>query len=157
MAANDFLYANPANLVTFPDNHDMSRFYTQVGFDRSLLELGLAYVSTFRGIPQIYYGTEVLMANPADNDDHGIIRSDFPGGWVEDRVSAFSGLGLSKEQRETQGFVKKLLNWRKQNEVIHKGKLVHYFPEDGVYVYFRVLGAKKVMVLLNRNETNTVY
>jgi glycosidase len=149
--ANDFLYADPFNLVIFLDNHDMSRFYTQVGEDYGLFKLGLAYVLTMRGIPQIYYGTEILMANP-ESRRHGIIRSDFPGGWKTDAVNAFTGEGLNSRQKEAKDYLKKLLNWRKSSPVIHNGKVGHYVPENGVYVYFRYKNKKKVMVVLNKKE-----
>jgi glycosidase len=151
MLANDFLYADPFNLVIFLDNHDMSRFYTQVREDYGLFKLGLAYVLTMRGIPQIYYGTEILMANP-ESRRHGIIRSDFPGGWKTDTVNAFKSEGLTARQQEAKGYLKKLLNWRKNSSVIHNGKLVHYVPENGIYVYFRYKNKKKVMVILNKKE-----
>lgn len=89
MLANDFLYPDPGSLVVFPDNHDMSRFYMQVGEDVGLLKMGLAFFLTTRGVPQLYYGTEVLMTHPGDS--HGDIRSDFPGGWDGDSINAFTG------------------------------------------------------------------
>ncbi len=153
MLANDFLYADPHNLVIFPDNHDMSRIYTQLNEDPVLLKMALGYILTMRGIPQIYYGTEVLMKNP-DTEDHGVIRTDFPGGWNGDKENAFTG-NISKEQLEIQAFVKKLLNWRKTANVIHEGELKHYAPEDGVYVYFRYNEEDKVMVILNKNQNET--
>jgi len=151
MLANDFLYADPFSLVIFLDNHDMSRFYTQVGGDYGLFKLGLAYVLTMRGIPQIYYGTEILMANPKSKI-HGIIRSDFPGGWKTDTVNAVTGEGLTTRQQEAKDYLKKLLNWRQNSPVIHNGKVTHYAPENGIYVYFRYTNKKKVMVVLNKNE-----
>ena len=154
MLALDFLYADPFNLVVFPDNHDMSRWYSQVNEDFGLFKLGLAYVLTTRGIPQIYYGTEVLLANPG-TDSHGIIRSDFPGGWAGDKVNAFTGQGLTDKQKEAMAFIKKLATWRKGAEVIHHGKLMHYVPEEGVYVFFRYNEKDKVMVVLNANEAPT--
>lgn len=150
MLANDFLYADPFNLVTFPDNHDVSRFFTQVNEDYNLFKLGIAYYLTMRGIPQIYYGTEVLMTSPKHRDD-GLVRADFPGGWQGDKVNAFTRKGLTTQQKEAQMFCKKLLNWRKNNPVIHKGKLRHYAPKQGVYVYFRHYQGKKVMVVLSKN------
>ena len=150
MLAQDFLYADPSILVTFPDNHDMSRFYTQVNEDFGLFKLGIAYVLTMRGVPQLYYGTEVLMTNPG-TEDHGIIRSDFPGGWAGDKVNAFTGQGLTAQQQEAMAFIKRLTTWRKTAEVIHHGKLLHYMPEDGAYVYFRYNDNAKVMVVLNKN------
>lgn len=154
MLAQDFLYPDPYNLVVFPDNHDMSRWYTQVNEDFGFFKLGLAYVLTTRGIPQIYYGTEVLMANPG-TDNHGIIRSDFPGGWAGDKVNAFTGQGLTEKQKLALAFTKKLASWRKNAEVIHTGKLAHYVPEKGVYAFFRYNDTDKVMVILNANEAPT--
>lgn len=151
--ANDFLYPNPSNLVVFPDNHDMPRFYTQVGNNKDLLKIGLAFYLTTRGIPQIYYGTEMLLTG----NTHGQVRCDFPGGWENDYVNAFTGKGLNPEQDEVKDFLKKLLNWRKNSPVIANGKLMHYAPKDGIYVYFRYSDDKKVMVILNKNdEASTV-
>ena len=151
--ANDFLYPDPDNLVVFPDNHDMSRFYMQVGMDVDLFKTGIVYILTTRGIPQIFYGTEILMTHTESNS-HGDIRKDFPGGWEGDEKNAFSGKGLSKKEIRIQDFFRKLLNWRKENPVIHTGKLTHFVPENGVYVYFRYNDKKKVMIILNKNEKN---
>ena len=151
MLANDFLYADPSNLVVFPDNHDMDRFFAQVNQDINLFRLGISFILTTRGIPQIYYGTELLMTNPG-NGDHGLIREDFPGGWPNDPVNAMTGKGLTAEQKETKKFFKTLLQWRKDNAAIHNGKLMHYAPDNGIYVYFRYLGDQKVMVVLSKNE-----
>lgn len=147
--ANDFLYPDPDNLVVFPDNHDMSRFYVQVGEDAGLLKMGLAYFLTTRGIPQIYYGTEVLMRH--DGGEHGNIRADFPGGWAGDKVNAFTGAGLTDQQKEMQEYVSKIQNWRKNKTVIHAGKLMHFAPENGIYTYFRYNDNEAVMVVLNKN------
>ncbi|TAK31748.1 MAG: alpha-amlyase [Saprospiraceae bacterium] len=152
MLALDFVYPNPENLVTFPDNHDMSRFFTQVNEDFNLFKLGLTFILTTRGVPQIYYGTEILMKNPGTTD-HGIIRSDFPGGWAADTVNAFTGEGLTSQQKEATIFLKKLLQWRKNTSAVQTGKLTHFEPKDGVYVYFRYDEQQKVMVILNKNES----
>lgn len=149
--ANDFSYADPSNLVVFPDNHDMSRFYTQVNEDMDMFKLGLAYYTTIRGIPQFYYGTEVLMSNPG-TEEHGIIRSDFPGGWAGDANSAFTGAGMSAEQKATQAFFKTLLNWRKTSEAVHYGQLKHYNPKQDIYVLFRYTAHDKVMTILSKND-----
>ncbi len=151
MLAQDFLYPDPSELVVFPDNHDMSRVFTQLNEDYGLFQLAIAFVLTTRGVPQIYYGTEILMKNPGTSD-HGIIRSDFPGGWEGDQVNAFTGKGLTNQQKEAQTFTKKLLQWRKNAPVIHHGKLTHFLPQNGVYVYFRYDDTDKVMVILNKNE-----
>jgi glycosidase len=151
MLANDFLYASPGDLVIFPDNHDMNRFYTQVNEDLDLFKMGIAYILTMRGIPQIYYGTEVLMKSPTERSD-GLIRSDFPGGWSEDTINAFTGAGLSDMQMEAREYLQKLLNWRKTKSCLHDGKLIHYAPENGTYVYFRFNDDEKVMVIFNKND-----
>jgi neopullulanase len=151
MLAKDFVYADPFNLVVFGDNHDMSRFFTYVNEDFELFKLGITFLLTVRGIPQIFYGTEILMKNPGTRD-HGIIRADFPGGWRGDDINAFTGEGLSDQQKKAQKFMRKLLNWRKNNSVIHKGKLIHYCPRKGVYVYFRYDKKSKVMIALSKNK-----
>jgi neopullulanase len=152
--ANDFVYPDPKALLVFGDNHDMDRLFTQLGKDVDLTRMALAYLLTVRGIPQIYYGTEVLMDNAPYLGNHGVIRSDFPGGWDGDAANAFSGKGLSKEQLDVQTHLKKLLNWRKNTAVIHHGKTLHFAPFGGVYVYFRFDETKTVMVILNSNKTS---
>lgn len=148
--ANDFIYPDPSNLIVFADNHDMSRFFTQVNEDLKLFKLGIIFTATTRGIPQYFYGTEILKANP-NTDDHGVIRSEFPGGWPDDEKNAFTGKGISEKKREAQSFMKKLLNWRKNEEVIHTGELTHFLPKNECYVYFRHNEEKTVMVALNKN------
>jgi glycosidase len=149
--AQDFLYADPLNIMVFPDNHDMSRIFTQVNEDFDLYRLALTFLLTTRGIPQIFYGTEILMKNPG-TDDHTIIRSDFPGGWAGDSKSGFTGEGLSDQEKEAQRFVRTLLNWRKSSTLVHEGKLMHFSPKDNIYVYFRYDDAQKVMIILNKNK-----
>lgn len=154
--ALDFVYADPTNLVIFPDNHDMSRFFIQINEDLELFKLGMAFYLTMRGIPQIYYGTEILMSSPKQRDD-GLIRADFPGGWSGDKVNAFTGEGLTAQQKEAQAFSKKLMNWRKNESTIHFGKLLHYRPQNGIYVYFRYDDQKRFMVVLNQNKQATSF
>jgi glycosidase len=149
--ANDFNYPTPSKLVIFPDNHDMQRFYTQLKEDFDLQKMGIVYYATTRGIPQIFYGTEILMTSPEKRED-GLIRSDFPGGWAGDPVNAFTGAGLTDQQKQAQDFVRKILNWRKTSEVVHSGKLMHFAPVDGIYVFFRYNQTGKVMVVLNKNN-----
>lgn len=152
MLANDFQYPDPQNLVVIGDNHDMSRLYTQLNEDVQLTKMALTFLMTTRGIPQLFYGTEILMSNKG-TDAHGIIRSDFPGGWEDDKTNAQTGEGLSSESLEMQSFVKTLLNWRKTSDAVHSGKLVHYLPKEGVYVYFRQGINGDVMVLMNKNDS----
>lgn len=151
--ASDFLYPNPNNLLIFPDNHDMTRFFTQVNNDIDLFKMGIVYYSTMRGIPQFYYGTEILMNSDENPGDHGLIRTEFPGGWPDHSKNAFTGDGLSYKERQTQLFFKEILNWRKDNKVIHNGKLIQFAPKGGIYSFFRILNNKMVWVIFNRNNS----
>ena len=153
--ANDFVYADPNNILVFGDNHDMDRLYTQLGKDLALTKMALTYLLTMRGIPQIYYGTEVLIDNSSALGNDGVRRTDFPGGWKEDAVNAFKGIGLTADQKSMQAYLKQLLNWRKTNPVIATGQTLHFAPFDGVYVYFRYNAEKTIMVVMNKNEADT--
>jgi len=149
--ALDFEYPNPNNLVVFADNHDMSRIYAQLGESAAKVKLAMAYILTIRGIPEIYYGTEVLMSSPRSRDD-GKARGDLPGGWNGDLINAFTGKGLSAEQKAMQQYLIKILKWRKGASAVQSGKTLHYVPEKGIYVYFRYNDEQKIMVVLNKNE-----
>jgi glycosidase len=150
--ANDFAYHDPSSILFFGDNHDMDRLFTQLNEDFVKTKMALAFILTAPRIPQIYYGTEVLLSNTENPGDHGLIRTDFPGGWEKDLVNAFTGKGLNKEQKEMQDFTRKLLNYRKQSSAIHSGKTVHFAPKDGVYIIFRQDRDETVMLVLNKNE-----
>ncbi|WP_062063710.1 glycoside hydrolase family 13 protein [Cellvibrio sp. OA-2007] len=156
MLANDFLYADPFNLVIFPDNHDVSRIYSSLNEDIDLFKMAMVYMATMRGIPQFYYGSEILLTSPRERDD-GAVRADMPGGWKGDAKNAFTGKGLTAKEKDAQQFMKTLLNWRKHADVIHNGKLRHYVPSNGVYVYVRYLDDKAVMVLLNKNSQDVTH
>ena len=130
---------------------EMDRIFTQLNEDYDLWRMAMAYFATMRGIPQYYYGTEILMENTADRS-HGAIRSDFPGGWEGDTRNAYTGKGLSERELEAQAYLKTLLNWRRDQTVIHSGKTMHFVPEDGTYVYFRYSENDSVMVVFNKNE-----
>jgi neopullulanase len=149
----DYLYNDPYNMVVFADNHDADRIFTCLGEDMRKLKMAMTFMMTVRGIPQIYYGTEILMTG-WEHDGHGLIREDFPGGWPGDKVNAFSHEGRTAEQNDAFDFISLLTNWRKGKEVIHYGQLKHYIPEDGIYVYFRYNEDESVMVILNNNDKN---
>ncbi|QZE14021.1 glycoside hydrolase family 13 protein [Halosquirtibacter laminarini] len=149
--AKDFLYSDPFNLVTFPDNHDLSRYYSVMNKDLDLWKMGIATTLTTRGIPQIFYGTETLMEGFA-HDGHGKMRADFPGGWKGDKVNAFTGEGLNKDQIEAQKYIRTILKWRKNCTPILEGKLKHYIPQDGIYLYSRYTDKENVIVILNKNR-----
>jgi len=146
----DFLYPDPDALVIFPDNHDMDRIFTQLEEDYDLWRMAMAYFATMRGVPQIYYGTEILM-DSTDDSSHGNIRSDFPGGWAGDPKNAFTGEGMGERELEAQAFLRTLLNWRRDAAVVHRGKTMHFVPENRTYVYFRYDDEDSVMVVINKN------
>jgi len=148
--ANDFLYKDPMRNVIFLDNHDMSRFFSQVGEDVAKQKMGLSWLMTCRGIPQLYYGTEILMKGISNPD--GWVRLDFPGGWNGDRKNAFTGEGLTEDEKAVQQLTRRLGNFRKNSSAIKTGKMMQYIPEDGVYVYFRYDNNQTVMCVLNQND-----
>lgn len=132
----------------------MSRFYSMVKEDMDKYKSGMALLLTMRGIPQLYYGTEILMKNYSDPD--GLVRSDYPGGWAGDAADKFKASGRTSQENEAWNYVSKLANYRKNSPALQTGKMMQFVPEDGVYVYFRYItganGAKDVMVILNSEE-----
>ncbi|APY01360.1 glycoside hydrolase family 13 protein [Lacinutrix venerupis] len=150
--ANDFAYASPKDIMVFPDNHDMSRIFTQLKGDVPNTKMALSYLLTLPRIPQIYYGTEILMHDFEKPGDHGLIRTDFPGGWQGDIVNAFSGEGLTDAQKDMQLFLKKVLNYRKSSDAIHNGQTIHFAPFMGTYFLFRVIEGETFVHIINKNE-----
>lgn len=148
--AQDFLYKDATNNVVFMDNHDMSRFYSVVGEDFSKYKAGMAMLLTMRGIPQLYYGTEILMKNFSAPD--GLVRSDFPGGWPADKASKFTAAGRTEKENEAFNYISKLANYRKTSLALQTGKLMQYVPQDGLYVYFRYTPENKKTVMLIFNS-----
>ncbi len=147
--SNDFQYGDPHNLVVFAGNHDMKRIYSQLNEQMDLYKMAMTIIITVRGIPQIYYGTEIAMSSTGD---HGALRKDFPGGWPGDKVNAFTGISLNNKELEAQNFIRKLLNWRKENIAITMGNMIHYPVKNGIYVYFRSYNEALVMVIINNNK-----
>lgn len=152
--SQDFLYPDPFRNVIFLDNHDMTRFFTGTGMRPGIYKMALAFILTSRGIPQFYYGTEILMEGDKNKGD-GDLRKDFPGGWSGDSINAFTGKDLTDQQAEALSFTRKLLEWRKGKEVIHSGRLRHFIPDNGLYVYFRYNEKESVMIILNNSEKET--
>lgn len=150
----DLVYANPMNLLTFLDNHDTSRFTRtdEMAQDLKRYKQALVFLLTTRGIPQIYYGTEILMTGDKGKGD-GDLRKDFPGGWPGDVRNCFEASGRTPLENEAFEFTRKLLNWRKENPVIGKGTLKHYSICQGVYVYQREFNGKSVVVVMNGTDS----
>jgi neopullulanase len=148
--AQDFLYEDATRNVNFLDNHDMSRFYSSVGEDVDKMKMGLAWLLTTRGVPQIYYGTEILMKGFSNPD--GLVRKDFLGGWKEDKVNKFTAEGRDEKENDVFNWTRSLANFRKSSSAIKTGKFTQYVPEDGVYVYFRHDNQQTVMCVMNTND-----
>jgi glycosidase len=147
---NDFLYPDINNILIFAENHDTQRI-NELYPDFEDYKLIMTLLATSRGIPQLYYGSEIGMKGDKQKGD-GDIRRDFPGGWKEDKTNAFTSSGRTEEQEAYFNFTSRLFNWRKTAEVIHNGKMMHFAPENNVYVYFRYNDHKTVMVILNNNK-----
>lgn len=154
---NDFMYDNPNNILLFMENHDTQRF-NEIYSNIKDYKLGMTILATVRGIPQIYYGTEIGMKGNKNLGDADI-RKDFPGGWKEDKENAFAPksenqqVGRNQMQEEYFNFTKKILNWRLNNKAVQEGKTVQFIPENNVYVFFRILANEKVMVIVNNSES----
>jgi neopullulanase len=148
--AQDFLYSSPGNNLIFVDNHDLTRFYTSVGSNLKKWKMGIALLLTTRGIPMVYYGTEILMTGE-EQKGHGEIRKDFPGGWKGDMQNCFTTAGRTKDQNEALNYLRTLLKWRKTSKAVTQGKLKHFVPENEIYTYFRFTENECVMVVINNS------
>jgi glycosidase len=150
----DFVYQNPMNNVIFLDNHDMSRIFSVVGEDVQKQKTGIKWLLTERGIPQLYYGTEILMKGISNPD--GWVRLDFPGGWQGDKKNAFTKEGLSTEEIAVHELTRKLADCRKNSPALKNGKMMHYVPDNGLYVYFRYNSNETIMCIMNASKENRI-
>ena len=148
--SEDFVYKEPMNNVLILDNHDMTRFLSQVDEQVDKLKMGVAWLLTCRGIPQLYYGTEILMKGVSNPD--GLVRSDFMGGWKEDISNKFTEKGRTAEENEMVEWVKKFGNFRKNSSAIKTGKMMQYVPDNGLYVYFRYDEKQTIMCVINSDD-----
>jgi glycosidase len=151
--AQDVVYKEPLNNCIFLDNHDMDRVYSVVDEDWKKLKMGLNWLLTLRGIPQLYYGTEVLMKNKKSPSD-AAVREDFPGGWPDDKEkdNRFTKKGRSDAQEQAFTYTSGLANFRKTSSALTTGKTMQYIPKDGLYIYFRYDDKQTVMVITNTGD-----
>lgn len=153
--SQDLVYQNPEKLVPFVENHDTDRYFSVIGEDFNKYKLGLTWLYTVRGVPQMYYGTEFLMKN-FKNPSDAEVRKDFPGGFKGDTENKFTAAGRNAQENEAFDFNKKLLNYRKTSEALTKGKFMQFTPFDGgIYVYFRYTDKQTVMVVSNTKNTDS--
>lgn len=151
--ALDYLFPDPTHILTFLDNHDTDRFLLEEPDDLGWWKQAITFLLTSRGIPQIYYGTELLMNGTRAAGGDGNVRRDMPGGFPGDKTDAFTAAGRTDKQNEAFDFIQKLLQWRRGNEAIARGSQKHFMPENGLYVYQRRSGDKEVTVILNGNDS----
>ena len=146
--AEDILYKDPFRNCIFLDNHDQDRIFSVIGEDFNKFKMGINWLLTLRGIPQLYYGTEILMKNirkPTDAE----VRKDFPGGWPDDPANKFTKEGRTDQEQAAWDYVSKLANYRKNASAITSGKLMQYVPQESVYAYFRYDNKQTIMVVSN--------
>jgi len=147
--ASDYLYPNANNLVTFVDNHDVGRAMFYANSDTSKFKIAFHLLLTTRGIPQVFYGTEIGMK---ENEDHGTLRKNFPGGFPNDSTNAFAKIGRTKEENEIFNSFQKMLALRKKYPALSKGELIHFPPNDGVYIYFKIFGEELILNIINTSD-----
>ncbi len=149
----DYIYPDIYHVLRFLDNHDTDRFLKEMPTDLLIYKQAISFLLTIPGIPQLYYGTELLMHGNKSKYD-GDIRLDVPGGWAGDKENHFTREGRSDLQNEAFDFLQKILKWRKGNDIIANGKMKHYAVNNGVYLYERYLNNKKVVVVMNGTTNN---
>jgi len=148
--SNDYVYKDPMKHVIFLDNHDVSRFYSLVNKDLRKYKAGIAWLLTCRGIPQLYYGTEILMDGYSNPDD--LVRKDFQGGWKTDKENKFSSAGRTRDEEEALSYLRTIAQFRKNASAIRSGKMMQFVPQDGVYVYFRYNDQQTIMCIMNTSN-----
>ncbi|HTR30965.1 MAG TPA: alpha-amylase family glycosyl hydrolase [Puia sp.] len=145
--SDDFLYQDPTRNVIFLDNHDMTRFFSEIGEDTAGQKMGIEWLLTERGIPQLYYGTEICMKGISNPD--GNVRLDFPGGWPGDHKNAFTGEGLAPYEADVQQLVRTMGNFRLHSSALKTGKMMQYTPSGSLYVYFRYDAGQTILCAMN--------
>lgn len=150
--AYDFMYKDPMRQVIFLDNHDLARFYSVINEDTAKYKMAFLWLMTYRGIPQMYYGDEILLTGfTSPNDGH--VRQDFPGGWKSDSVNKFIASGRTDKENSIFNQIRQIAKFRKNSPALQTGKLMQYLPVDGLYVYFRYDDTGTIMCIMNTAET----
>ena len=149
--ASDYLYPDANNLVTFIDNHDVGRamFYAKSDIEKFKIAFHLLF--TTRGIPQVFYGTEIGMK---ENEDHGTLRKNFPGGFPNDDRNAFTNVGRTDYENDIFYLFQKLLTLRKAHPALAKGELIHFPPQNDIYIYFKKLDDELIMNVINTGNND---
>jgi len=150
MLASDYLYPDISQLVTFIDNQDVGRAMFYADSDVEKLKIAFHLLLTTRGIPQIFYGTEIGMK---ENEDHGTLRKNFPGGFPNDSRNAFTKEGRTEYESDIFDYFKKMLALRKEYPALAKGTLIHFPPENDVYIYVKKLNSEIVLNIVNASDS----
>ena len=151
--AEDFLYKDPMRNCIFLDNHDTNRFFSLIGEDISKYKMALGLLFTLRGIPQVYYGTEVLTKNFMNPND-AAVRKDFPGGWANDSINKFIPENHTPLEKEAFEYFQQVATFRKGSIAIAEGSLKQFIPQQGIYVYFRIHQKQTLMCIVNTNSSS---
>lgn len=151
--AQDFIYSEPSNNVTFLDNHDLSRFYSVINKDYKKWQAGMGMLLTLRGIPCIYYGSEYLFEGYTNPDD--LVRQEFNGGWPRDKKNFFTQENITSQEKEAFTFYQALTSFRQKNK-LGSLRLKQFVPEDNVYVYFRYDKKDTYMIVVNLGSETSI-
>ena len=157
--SHDFIYHDLSHMLIFLSNHDIARIGDTFGQDPRRMKMAFTLLATLRGIPQMFYGDEMMFVTGNPRRDDGRLRMDFPGGWKGDKVNLFTEEGRRKASADTayahvqdlHDYVRTLFQWRKGKEVIHSGKTLHFIPQDNTYGYFRYNDKEVVFVFVNNS------
>lgn len=149
--SQDYLYPDPMKVLTFLENHDSDRFLLSLPDNLGQWKQAVAFLLTTRGIPQLYYGQELLMNGSKEGSD-GYVRKDVKGGFPGDTLSEFTPEGRTQLQNEAFDYLSRIAHWRRSSDIIAKGSLKHFIPYKGIYVYERRLGDKNVVIVMNGTD-----
>ena len=150
--SHDFVYHDLDNMMIFTNNHDTTRIGDVINKNPGRAKIGLAMLATMRGIPQIFYGEEMMLCSADLSQGHGGLRIDFPGGWAGDKTNLLTAEGRKGQNKELFDFSARLFNWRKSKEVIHTGNTMHFMTRDNTYAYFRYNDTDAVFVYVNNTD-----
>jgi glycosidase len=149
--AEDYVYTDPYKHCIFLDNHDLTRIYTHLNGDLNKWKMGMTMLLTLRGIPCIYYGTEILMPGSTNPTD-ALVRKDFPGGFPGDSSNKFKAEGRTPAEQEAFTFLRNLAQMRNAEPAFQDGKLMQFTGEEGTWVYFRYNQSKCFLIALNQEQ-----
>lgn len=152
--AKDYVYKDPTRNVVFLDNHDLGRFASTIQEDLDAYRMGIGFLLTTRGIPQVYYGTELLMPNSPNRTKDDRYREDFPGGWPTDPVNKFEAAGRSKKEQMAFDYFQRLATYRQTSPALTEGELMQFVPEKGIYVYARYHPDQTILVMMNQESAD---